>query len=271
MQLQPQLQNHLTKYIYYEYDQSEIVESVVRQSLENVENLRKNFLAELEPSKPDSPQKKKQFLSLFTKALSLEPSARPKDVRFERLSRLESQLTPAVQHLIHETPFQHFLLLKGLDELEYVDKGMFKEKEDERLRQTAEKKSADFILEFTELINAIEDDFERLRDLSFFLVKEAAKAFFYLKISLQEQTNLQTVKEYLYAEMVSQTMQVCMLKNDLHQAKGGNWSGFDFDSIKKQIMIIDEKNARLENENNMLKINILDLNDYIVVRLDFDF
>lgn len=62
-------------------------------------------------------------------------------------------------------------------------------------------------------------------------------------------------------------MQVCMLKNDLHKAKGGFNSTLNINEIRAQIKKLDKKNGKLEKENNNLRVNVSDLHNFIAVRL----
>ena len=104
-----------------------------------------------------------------------------------------------------------------------------------------------------------------MRNLCFFLVKEISKSFVYFQILIQEYINIQKVKEYLYAELVTQALQVSMLRNDLFKARGGKNRGLDLDGVLEKLNKIEKKNGELETQNNSLKLNILDLNEYIVV------
>ena len=149
----------LTRYVHYDYDISEVLENTITHSINGIENLRKNFICDSDEiesqNKKEDSSTSKQFLSMFSKALNIKDKNKPKEIKFEKLSRIELRLKKKVDDMIYETPFKHFLLLEDLDQLEFQDKGVFKDKEDEKVKKDAEGKSAKFIQEFTNLIHAI--------------------------------------------------------------------------------------------------------------------
>lgn len=64
---------------------------------------------------------------------------------------------------------------------------------------------------------------------------------------------------------MAQHLQVALLKNDLNEARGGNWI-VDIKELQNQVMKFDKDNMNLQEENNKLKMNIIDLNETVQVQ-----
>lgn len=70
--------------------------------------------------------------------------------------------------------------------------------------------------------------------------------------------------------MVAQHLQVALLKNDLNEARGGGWI-VDMKELQSQVMKFDKENIVLQEENNKLKMNVIELNEVVQVYFFFNF
>lgn len=156
------IEKPLEKYILYDYDMIEVIEQSVRASITKIANIKQNFVQNDFSEKEDPLQKGFNLASnFFTKTLALSNKQKPKEIKFEMISRIPTNLMAQVDKMINRTPFENFLLYSNEEtESSITNKAIYKEEEDNRLINDMEENSIDHILYFTDMINQVSGKFE---------------------------------------------------------------------------------------------------------------
>lgn len=264
------IQLFLSRYLYYDYDITPLVQQTIKQSLENIENVKQNYHTN-EPAK----ERTRGLSSVFKSILSI-PEKKKETLQLSEIKGVDLQISGMLETIMKKSPFDKLLLLttekteeekllmKGSKEFSSADyRTQFRESQDDIFRKEIQERSSQFIISFNEVIMNIGDSTEGLRDMCFFLCKETSKSYVHLQTVLIEYHNLITLKEYLYAEMIIQHMQTALLKKDLIVAKGLKEDKTTTEQLTFELKTYRRELGILQSENRDLKLNIISLNETI--------
>jgi cell division protein FtsB len=259
----PSIVTGIKRYLYYNYDITEMIEGVVATSIKNIENIKMNYHDTMKEEKPKQDGK---LMGMFKTIMKVPKKDKNAGLKFTKIRKVPLKMMEVIDKLQSKTPFKKMMLLSlnNKDKINVMDPAEFRKNQNKIYRKETEMKATAFIVEFNNLIMNIGDSADGLRDLAFFLVKEVSKGYVYLQTVLKEYHLLHYIKDYLYGEMMAQHLQVALLKNDLAESKGGAWM-VDMKELQTQIMQFDRENMNLQKENNKLKMNVIDLNESIQV------
>jgi hypothetical protein len=183
------IQSSLRRYLYFNYDITPLVSQTIKQSLENIENIKLNY-----HDAGNSPQKERSrgLSSMFKKLVNI-PEKKKESLKFSEIKGTDLLLNNRLDQMMEASPFDKLMLLK-VDSSE-IDKillknnkkfsgpdfrQVFRENQNDIFRKETQSKAGEFIVEFNEVIVNIGDSPEGLRDMCFFLCKEVSKSYVYL-------------------------------------------------------------------------------------------
>lgn len=225
------IQNSLRRYLYFNYDITPMISEIIKQSLQNIENIKVNYH---EPANSPTKERARGLSSMFKKLVNI-PEKKKESLKFSEIKSMDLNLNGRLDQMMSSSPFDKLMLLKvegsEVDKLLMKNKKMFsgpdfrqvfRENQNDIFRKETQSKAGEFIVEFNQVIVNIGDSSEGLREMCIFLCKEVSQSYVYLQTLLKEYHNLVTIKEYLYSEMIVQNMQTALLKKDLRVAKGLN-------------------------------------------------
>lgn len=150
----PKIVSGLRRYLYYNYDISEMIEKSVEQSLKNIENIKMNY-HDMEPKEGA----KEKFVSIFKKIIRAPEKDKEPMLKFSQVKKIPLKMQPVIEKIQKKTPFEKLMLLRldkeTLEQFESVSAEEFKTKQNEIYRRETEAQAASFIVEFNELIMKI--------------------------------------------------------------------------------------------------------------------
>lgn len=254
------------RYLCYNYTLTDMIESLAEDSMNGIEKLRLDM-----SDKAKSTESKGKVMSFFKSAFNIKEDKGPNTFKFAKISRIPIELQDKISSMISGTPFEMMMLLDDSSKQnnEYGSSGDYKVTQNKLFKEEIDKSSADFIFEFNGLISSLGrlwshrgENIDSVRDFSFFLVKEVAKSYSYLRIILREHVLMSKLKEFLYAEVSSQHVELAIVRQQLLKVMN-NINSQEYATVVEGSKRLEQQNLKLESENNRLKVNIIELNDYI--------
>jgi hypothetical protein len=136
------------RYLYYDYNALDLVESVVEESMNSIEKLKLDL-----NEKSQAEKEKKNVMSFLKNALSIKDDKPIKTFKFNRIKRLPIEIQTRVVEMLQNTPFEKFMLLDtGTQKIEIKKPKEYKQMQNTLFKEEINKSSADYMLQFTNLM-----------------------------------------------------------------------------------------------------------------------
>lgn len=143
----------LRRYLFYNYDISELIDDIVEKSLKNIDNIKENY-HDSGPKKQEP--EKKFFSSVFKKILKTPEKDKTPALKFTQVKKIPLKMQEAIEKLQQKNPFEKLMLLAiDPEKIKMVDPEEFRKNQNEIYKKEAEQQAAGFIVEFNELIMQI--------------------------------------------------------------------------------------------------------------------
>lgn len=265
------------RYLYYNYTLTDLVEGLVEDSTKNIEKLKVDLSDKEQAAANEA--RRKSTMGIMKSLFSSKDEKTVASFKYNRVKKIPMDFMEKMVQLIQATPFDRMYLLDSSKKrIEISNPKEYVIAQNKLFREEIDKQAAVFMTEFMQLVFAMGiflvtpgDNFESIRDLCQFMVKEIGKLYANMHIVLKEHHTLVKIKDFLAAELTVQHVELAIQRHQyLKLVQNGN--SLDYQKLKsvsslltKSAHRLEEQNAKLENENNRLKVNIIDLNDTIGV------
>lgn len=149
----------LRRYLFYNYDITDLIENVVGKSLKNIENIKSNY-GDSDP-KEEKKRRKTGFMQVFSKILKTPEKDKKPMLKFSQIKKVPLKMQPMIEKLQKKNPFEKLMLLKvDKEKVKFVPKEEFKKNQNEIYQRESEHQAAEFIVEFNEIIIQIGKKFK---------------------------------------------------------------------------------------------------------------
>jgi len=206
------------RYLYYNYNVQDFVETMIDESLAGLDKLKLDL-------SDRSKEEKGKVKSFFKSALNIKDDKPVPGFKFNKLKRIPVELQEKAVQMLSSTPFEKMTLLDtSKRSIEIHNPKEYRVTQNKMFKEEVDRKSTEFIMEFNNLIISMGESFESARDLCLFLVKEVGKVYSYLHIVLKEYHVLYKLKELLFTEMASYQMEAAINRLLLQKAQSNGMS-----------------------------------------------
>ena len=135
------------KYLYYNYNILDLMEGMVDDTLGGLDKLKND----LSGNKPDT--ERGRVKSFFKQALNIKEEKTATTFKLSKIKRIPMELQEKVASMISNTPFEKMTLLDTSKyKIEILNSKEYRTTLDKMFREEVDKKSAEFISEFNNLI-----------------------------------------------------------------------------------------------------------------------
>jgi hypothetical protein len=115
------IQSSLRRYLYFNYDITPLVQQTIKQSLENIQNIKDNY-HDAEEASP--PKERSRGISSMFKALVKMPEKKKESLKFSEIKGVDLKMSGKLETIMAASPFDKLMLLQ-VDETE-ADKLLLK-------------------------------------------------------------------------------------------------------------------------------------------------
>jgi len=230
------------RYLYYNYTLTDLVEGLVEESTKNIEKLKVDLSDKEQAAANEA--RRKSTMGIMKSFFSGKDEKTVASFKYNRVKKIPMDFMEKMVQLIQATPFDRMYLLDSSKKrIEINNPKEYIVAQNKLFREEIDKQAAVFMTEFMQLVFAmgsrsfnLGDNFESIRDLCQFMVKEIGKLYANMHIVLKEHHTLVKIKDFLAAELTVQHVELAIQRHQyLKLVQNGN--NTDYQKLKTVISV----------------------------------